>query len=218
MAITYPRIYPFSVASIAPPLVFTPSRVQNVARTRGGAVQTAERGRSLWSIDAKTTILAPAQFEEMQAWFDSLRGGLNTFIFYDPGRARPRAYPGVGWAGVTRHSGLPFTGSCTLQSASGYTVQLSDLPTSYVLSAGDMLCWLWGSTRTLHRAVETVTAVNGALTVQVEPDVPPGSPTLAQVALETAHAVFRLVDPFPAPPRVTYGGDQISFKAIQALY
>ena len=218
MAITYPRVFPFEVAAIAPPLIFTPDRVQNVTRSRGGSVNAAERARTLWRIEAKTTILEPGPYDDMQAWFDSLRGSLNTFIFFDPARVRPRAYPGVGWAGFSRHNGGAFDGTCTLLSASGYTVQLTGLPTSYVISTGDMICWNWGSVRTLHRAVETVTATNGVLTVQVEPDVPPGSPNLAVVRVETAHATFQLVEPFPVPSRVSYGGDQISFKALQALY
>lgn len=216
MTITYPRIFPFHIASIAPPLVFTPDRLQNVSRSRGGDVDTSEYGRSLWRIDARTAELDIDQFEEMQAWFDSLRGSLNKMVFRDPGRERPRAYPGTGWAGISRHSGGAFDGTCTLSASAAYSATLSNLPSTYKAMAGDMLCWGWGSTATLHRVMETVTAVNGVVSVTVEPDIPPGSAPGITVYLERAFAHFKLTEPV-VPSRAAYGGQQISFKAIQVL-
>ncbi|TDT94552.1 hypothetical protein DFO45_2302 [Azorhizobium sp. AG788] len=216
MSLTFPRSYPFAVLGLSS-LVFTPSRVQVTSRARGGLVQGAETGRTLWSVQGQTPELNEDEFEEMQAFFDSLRGVLNTFMLYDPARIRPRAYPGSGWAGVTRAMGGAFDGTAFLSLASAYSLSLTGLPLGYRIMAGDMLSWAWGSSRTLHRAVETVTASGGGVTVQVEPDIPPGSAVGATVKLEAADAVFKLTGELPQPRRRTVGGEPISFSAIQVL-
>lgn len=215
MTITYPRPLPTWFRAEAFGLNL--SRVQAVARTRGGAVQVAERGRTLWTAEITTPLLRPTRHEELQAWLASLRGGLNTFLLHHLHLCRPIAYPGTGWAGITRHGGGAFDGTATVTAASGYSVTVGDLPTNYVASPGDMISWAWGSTRTLHRVVEGGTASAGVLTVQVEPDVPAGGTYPATVKLERADAVFRLSAPVFAR-RSGGGGEPIQFQAIQALY
>ncbi len=216
MTLTYPRPYPFAVMGVSE-LVFTLSRVQVGTRSRGGDVQGAETARTLWSIDAQTPALNESEFEELQGFFDSLRGVLNTFTVYDPARRRPRAYPGTGWAGVSRYTGGAFDGTCTLANALAYQVGLTNLPGTYTIKTGDMISWPWRSTRTLHRAMETVTTTNGSLTVQVEPDIPPGTVGNPIVKLEAAEAVFRLQGDIPRPKRRGVGGEPISFQALQVL-
>lgn len=217
MAITYPRSLPanFKVKAFSLTIV----RQQVIAQTRGGAVQAAERGRSLWQAEGEMSLLSPANFDEIQAFFDSLRGSLNTFRLHNFGRKRPIAYPGTGWAGFTRHGGGAFDGTCTVVSASGYTASLSGLPTSFLLSAGDMISWPFGSTRTLHRIVEGGIASAGALSVQVEPDVPAGGSYSNTAMLENAQGIFRLLPNEPSGAQYLPGfGDGMTFKAIQALY
>lgn len=217
MALTYPRAYPFYISGVGK-LKFGISRIQNQPRTRGGVVQGAEKARSLWMVQAETPILNADQFEEMQAFFDSLRGVLNPFTMYDPKRRRPRSYPGVGWAGISRHTGGAFDGTATLAGASGYQVLLSGLPTNFNLLPGDLISWPWRSTRALHRAVEAATSINGQMAVQVEPDVIPGTVGTPSVKLEDADAVFKLVLGQDLMERGPVVGEPYAFSAIQALY
>lgn len=214
--LTYPRALPMSHGY--GDLMFSLSRVQVGARTNAGQTEAAERGRSLWQMDMSVPALGPHAYEEMQAFFDSMRGMLNNFTAYDFFRRRPRAYPGVGWAGITRNSGAAFDGTCTLSSASGYQVTLANLPSAYKIMPGDMISWPWRATRTLHRVVETVTAVGGSLTVQVEPDVPPGTIGNPVVKLEAADAVFKLTtaNPWQSARRQSRGAP-FSFQAVQVL-
>lgn len=217
MSLTFPRPYPFAVLGLSS-LVFTLSRVQVTSRSRGGQVQGAETGRTLWSVEAQTPELNEDEFEEMQAFFDTLRGVLNTFTMYDPARVRPRAYPGSGWAGMTRASGGAFDGTGSLVATAGYMMSFNGMPPGYVMRKGDMVSWPWGSSRTLHRAVEdTVANAAGMVTVQVEPDIPQGSVIGVPVKVEAADAVFRLTGDLPKPRRRTVGGEAISFSAIQVL-
>ncbi|MGU3495937.1 hypothetical protein ACLBXM_17995 [Xanthobacteraceae bacterium A53D] len=213
--LTYPRALPMGYGY--GDLMFTLNRIQVGARTAGG-YQAAERSRSLWQIDMTVPALGPDAYEEMQAFFDSMRGGLNNFTAYDFFRRRPRAYPGNGWAGITRHSGAAFNGTGTLAAANAYQVSLSNLPTAYKVMPGDMISWPWRNTRTLHRVMEPVTASAGALTVQVEPDIPPGTVGTPTVKLEAADAVFKLVSPNPwQSARRQTRGAPFTFQALQVL-
>lgn len=217
MAITYPRSLPsyFRLSGLS----FTIVRQQVVAQSRGGAVQAAERGRSLWKVSGQVTITTPDEFDGLLAWFDSLRGALGTFQFYNIGRQRPIAYPGSGWAGFTRFGAGAFDGTATVTAASGYSVTIGSLPGQHIISPGDMISWPWRSTRTLHRVVEGGTAVNGVVTVQVEPDVPMGGTLPATVQLERAAGIFRLINDEQREPRyASVYGEAFDFNAIQALY
>lgn len=218
MSLTFPLAFPITTVPLAPGFVFDYDRLQNITRSRGGAVQSEEKGRTLWSISAKTAILTVDQFDEINAFFGALRGALNTFTFYDPLKARPKTYPGTGWAGFTRASGGAFNGSGTLVSASGYMLTFNTMPAGYVVRKGDMFSWTWGATRALHRSVEDAVANSaGQVTVQVEPDILPGSLVGTPVWVENAAAVFRLQQPFPQPARSNFGSDGIEFKALQVL-
>lgn len=217
MAVSYPRQIPAYLG--VSELTMVIQRSQVVAQTRGGLVQAAERGRSLWRVSGTVSISRPEQFDGLLAWFDSLRGSLNTFQFYNIGRQRPIAYPGDGWAGFTRHGGGAFNGTATVTAASGYGVTIGALPSQYIVSEGDMISWPWRSTRTLHRVVEGGTAVNGVVSVQVEPDVPAGGTLPQTIQLERAVGIFRLInDDQRAPKYLPSYGDGFSFEAVQALF
>lgn len=217
MALTYPR--PLPAGFYLTDLSFRIDRGQVVSRTRGGLVQASERARPLWSVRGTTAIRMPEQFDALLAFYDSLRGSLNTFLMHNLGRERPIAYPGDGWAGFTRHGGGAFDGTATVTSAFAYSVTIGALPSQYIVSDGDMISWAWRSTRTLHRVVQGGTAVNGVVTVQVEPDVPAGGVLPRPVQLEKAQGVFRLLDDDKREPTYRPGyGDGFAFQAIQSLY
>lgn len=217
MPITYPR--PLPAGFYLTDLSFRIDRGQVISRTRGGLVQASDRARPLWSVRGTTAIRMPEQFDALLAFLDSLRGSVNAFYMHNIGRERPIAYPGEGWAGFTRHGGAGFDGTATVTVAAGYGVTIANLPSQYVVSEGDMISWPWRSSRTLHRVVQGGAAINGVVSVQVEPDVPAGGTLPQTVQLEKAQGVFRLLDDDKREPTYRPGfGDGFAFQAIQSLY
>lgn len=219
MALVYPLVWP-QPARIER-LVFEINRVQAASQTRGGVIQAAERGRSLWSFEATTAALPADAFEDFQAFVNALRGRLNPFQFYNVYRTFPRDYPN-GWSGIVKADGTNFTGSATLDAASGYSLSLSGLPSRYQVRAGDMFAWRWKtdpSSRTLHRAVEDVRGtIAGTVTVQVEPDIPAGQTAGRNVGMDSkAFGLFLLTDPMPQFQRGIVHGEPVTIRAIQYL-
>jgi hypothetical protein len=214
MALDFPAPLPVPhrVATVA----FTIDRVLAASRARGGAVQVAERGRSLWRCAFTTAPLKGVHFEAWRAWLDAQRGGLNTFLAFDTQRCRPQAYPGSSWS-LVRWDGSPFDGTGDVLTSTGYHVELANLPAGYVVTPGDYLSWPWGSTRTLHRVVQGGIATGaGQITVQVEPDVPTDAGLPETVKLERADAVFRVIET-PDLPRSGVLGEPFTLRAIQHL-
>jgi hypothetical protein len=144
--------------------------------TRGGPVQVAELGSPLWRARYETPPLDGLTGAAWDAWLDSLRAGAKTFKAVHPFLRYARAYPG-GYAGMSKHGGGSFTGTANLDAVGETldTVTLSGLPSTFVLSIGDLLSFVpGGSKQTLHRIVEGGTASSGVATVAVEPVLKPG--------------------------------------------
>lgn len=213
MALTFPRTYPSVLRAAATSLTF--DRVLAFSRTRGGVVRASERGRTLATLSITTPPMKRPAYAALQAWVDSLRGGLNQFYGYDLLRCRPAFYPGSGWAGFVRAAGGAFDGTITVTSAAGYIVNVSGLPNAFVISEGDYISWAWGSTRTLHRVVLGGTTSGGVGSLQLEPDVPPGGTYPATAKLEKADAVFMLASAsgFVAD----FMGQPVTIQAVQHL-
>ena len=213
MTITYPTSLPLQCF---PVVKFEIDFPVSQSRTRGGLVQARNSGRALWMAEFTTSFLRVDVYETFKAWLAAQEGGTRTFVAYDPFRKRPRAYPGVGWSGFTRHAGGAFDGTATVTAVTAYTVTISGLPSTYQFKAGDMISWVWGSTRTLHRVVADVAAVNGVATVEVRADVPSGVTYPVTCKLEAADAVFRLLE-VPDLTRELTLGQPITIKGVQYL-
>lgn len=183
MAITFPRTMP--TTRFAPSSLISLERQDAKAPTRGGLVQVAELGTPLWRAMYRTPALPEARGHEWVAWADSLRGGVRQFRAVHPFRRTAFAYPG-GYGGLTKHTGGSFTGDAVLQAVGVTldTVTLSGLPSTFVLSVGDLLSFSpSGSRQALHRVVEGAIASAGVATVTVEPTVKPGFTLSATVQL-----------------------------------
>lgn len=214
MPLTFPRTFPAILRAAASSISF--DRVQVSSRTRGGVVRVSERGRTLATLTITTPPMKRVDYAALQAWVDSLRGGLNTFYGYDMLRCRPGFYPGEGWTGVTRAAGGTFDGTITITSASGYIANVSGLPSGYVFLEGDYISWVWGSTRTLHRVVLGGTTSGGVGSIQVEPDIPAGGSYPITAKVEKADAVFRLTSPEPEFMS-EFQGQPVTIRGIQYL-
>lgn len=160
-------------------------RQVTMAPTRGGLVQVAEIAAPLWRARYETAALSETDGAIWEAWIDSLRAGARTFKAQHPFRRFAGAYP-AGYAGMNAHGGGAFSGSGVLQAVGGTldTVTLSGLPSSFVLSPGDMLSFIpSGSKQAFHRVVAGATASAGVATVSVEPVLRPGYTLSAAVLL-----------------------------------
>lgn len=183
MTITFPRDVP--VSRFKTGSRFWLERQATKAPTRGGLVQVAELGSPLWRVRYETPPLQGATGAAWEAWLDSLRAGAKTFKAVHPFLRYARAYP-LGYAGMTKHGGGSFDGTAVLQAVATAldTVTLSGLPSSFVLTAGDLLSFApAGTKQAMHRVVEGGAASAGVLTVAVEPTIKPGFTLSANVAL-----------------------------------
>jgi hypothetical protein len=183
MTLVFPRTLPGQ--RFRPGSTIALERQLVMAPTRGGLVQVADVGASLWKVRYTTVPVAEAKGLAWEAWLASMRGGARTFRAVHPFRRTAIAYPN-GYGAMTRHGGGSFDGSCTLQAVAVAldTVTLSGLPSTFQLSDGDLLSFVpSGSRQALHRVVEGGTASAGVLTVAVEPTIRPGFTLSATVAL-----------------------------------
>lgn len=183
MTITFPRDLPST--RFRPGSRLHLERQATMAPTRGGLVQVAELGAPLWRVRYETPPMGDLAGAAWEAWFDSLRAGARTFKAVHPFQRYARAYPN-GYNGLTKYGGGAFDGTAVLDAVAGTldTVTLSGLPATFVLTAGDLLSFVpTGTKQALHRVTEGATAVNGVLTVAVEPTIRPGYTLSAAVAL-----------------------------------
>lgn len=161
---------------------------QELSRTAGGVTIGKDLGSALWFADFTTRPLPNDEAVQFEAVLDSLDGVVNTFELADLRRLYPKAYP----TGTGANDGTLLS-----VNADNKRLALSGLVAGQVISVGDYLSFAYGSSRALHRAVETVTANGSGVTAQFEvrPHIRPGwvlTPTTS-VKLKNPRGVFTLV-------------------------
>jgi hypothetical protein len=218
MALTFPR--DLATLRFGPGSNLYLERQETMAPTRGGLVQVAEIGTALWRAKYQTVTLGEQAGMEWEGWVASMRAGARQFRMVHPSRRVARAYPG-GYTGMTRHDGTGFgAGICNITAIATTldTVTLSNLPTSFVVSVGDLFSFPpTGSLQALHRVTEGGTAVNGVIEVSVEPTIRPGTPT-PRVALLLAPWAKGHIDQRTVQVDWTYMRKcQVAFEAWQSL-
>lgn len=218
MAITFPREFPnIDIASSDFRLA------EQVAQDlmRSGEIAVTELGESLWFWgNVQTQPLDYAQRAEVSAWARSLRSGMRKFYGFDPDRQLPVAYDwrrGGEQLPATRFDGSPFNGTATLLSTTASTVELSNLPAGYKITADDPLSWSWNGVLAYHRALESAVADEaGLVEFEVTPHVRPGTIGTPVVSLVKPKCVMRLV-----PNSFMLQVDDVltpaTFSAVQAL-
>lgn len=143
--------------------------------TRGGRVQVANVGPSLWKMEFASHVLDHIEAQEYLAWLQSLRGGARLFKAWHPMCAYPYWYRN-GWGDLVHAGGsTPFSGSGELNSIGTQRDQITvtNLPNGFKLACGDMLSMpLGASGRTLHRVMVPVTANGlGVAVIRIEPSI-----------------------------------------------
>lgn len=224
MPVTFPRgMPPFNLRSGT----ITLERMVVGNPLRGGQVERVEVGEPRWTVSYTSVPLTRAQTRAAEAWWESLAGGMRTFLAVPPGGAFPAAYP-KGFAGLTRAGGGAFDGTSRL-NAFGATNDLLtfgttgfSLPAGFVLAAGDYIGLSYQSRVSLHRIIEAQTASGaGQITqIQVTPLVrstlfPAGNLVTVTVANPTFEAVVT-PDSWDCETQIDFS--TASFSAIQRGY
>lgn len=155
---------------------------QSISETAGGTILKASIGEALWqgSLTAAPTndFSSAAALEALISVAD--RAG-STFLIHD----RRKPYPAADPDGSILGAASPVIASL---ASNNREISLSDLPAGYVLTAGDLIGWEYGSSPTryaVHRLVEGVTAnANGETAdFEVTPFIAAGVSTGAAVKL-----------------------------------
>lgn len=173
---SFPRDMPLRWDGFPPfeTATFQPLYAQAAAPTRGSMIQVVNLAPDLWTMQFQSHVLALDEAMQYQAWLQSLRGGARLFKAWHPLCEFPQAYQD-GWEDLLVGAS-PFTGAGTLADIGVQrdTLDISELPVDFALTAGDMLSIPLGATsRTLHRVmVDAVADGAGDVTVYVEPTIP----------------------------------------------
>jgi hypothetical protein len=196
-------------------VTFRLSHPQEHTRLGDGTVISASLGASLWTGTIRLAQANHPRHAQMEALLALMDQPGASFLCHDPRYFGPANDPTgsiLGSRTVTIHS----------IASTMRELRLTGLPSGYVLSAGDMLGFQYGSTPVryaLHRIVVGGTASSGGLTplLEVVPNLRPGAVAGLTVSLIRPACKARLL------PEPAYGAGRqalsrgASFDFIQTL-
>lgn len=149
--------------------------MQDTSYSGGGDVYTVDLAPSPWVGDGQVGILRPQQAAELQALFETLDGGLNSFYMGHILYRFPFSDP-FGEV-LNSHSN---TIKINTLDANNKELTLKDAPPGFTFTAGSFFHFDYGSNpvhRAFHRLVNTVTANGSGVTpaIEVRPHIRPGA-------------------------------------------
>ena len=216
MALTYPLTFAqFLGALRVEEVTFRLSHPQEHTRLADGTVISASLGASLWTGSIRLAQANHPRHAEMEALIGLMDQPGATFLCHDPRQIGPASDPTgsiLGSAAPTIHS----------VAANLRELRITGLPSGYLLAAGDMLGFQYGSNPVryaLHRIVVGGTASSGGLAplMEVVPNLRPGVVAGLTVSLIRPACKARL------SPDPSYGAGRqalsrgASFDFIQTL-
>ena len=216
MALTYPLTFAQFLGTLrVEEVTFRLSHPQEHTRLADGTVISASLGASLWTGSIRLAQANHPRHTEMEALIGLMDQPGATFLCHDPRQIGPASDP----TGSTLGSAVPTIHSV---AANLRELRITGLPSGYVLSAGDMLAFQYGSNpvrHALHRIVVGGTASSGGLTplMEVVPNLRPGAVAGLSVSLIRPACKARLL------PDPSYGAGRqalsrgASFDFIQTL-
>lgn len=196
-------------------VTFRLSHPQEYTRLGDGTVISASLGASLWTGTIRLAQANHPKHAQMEALIALMDQPGATFLCHDPRQIGPGNDPTgaiLGSRTIMIHS----------VASNMREVRITGLPVGYVLAAGDMLAFQYGSNpvrHALHRIVVGGTASSGGLTpmLEVVPNLRPGAAAGLTVSLVRPACKARLL------PDPTYGAGRqalsrgASFDFIQTL-
>lgn len=217
MPVTWPRALPGYLKALSCDMRL--EEVTTTGMTRGGGVISTELAPAWWRLEIETQPLTRAQKADLQAWWNTLRGGLKTFLAYDHFSQWPSAYASeAAVLALPRAASLgAFNGTFEITAfTSVYEMRTVNpaalrLPANFTLTAGDYIGLVQSGRYSLHRIVETVTsnasgnmAGGAGPALFVEPAV--------NTTLFTAGAVANIIRPL-----AEFVPDRERFQAVQTV-
>jgi len=154
------------------------------SRTHGGLLNVVEYGEPHWQLSLTTAPLCYSDGQMVDAWFQSLRGGLIPVLAKAPHYCTPRALIHNRGAEVT--SGL----IVNISSVTRSRFQLGGIASGLALSAGDFVTIKQGERYHLGRVTKGF-AVGGASVIEIEPPLPASFTAGADVYFDKAQLVMR---------------------------
>lgn len=169
---------------------FMPVFGQEVSGLANGALIAKELRPTYWRARLACDRLTHDQAMAIMAIIGSLQGSINTLYVWNP----LKQYP------VTDPDGSILGSSNVQINALGPVandLSLKGLPAGFVLSRGDMLSFVWGTTHVaLHQVVDETVTANGSgvtPTFKVAPYILSGAAVDAVVTLKRSYMESRLV-------------------------
>lgn len=216
--------YPLSLADFYDKLrIAVPGRNWELARfdqmsgLGNGQPLSAELASPLWRLPVQLVAMDNDEADQILAMLEMLNHPGRAFYFSNP----KREYPAYDPTGSILGSSTPAIH--TLES-NNRQMRVSDLPSGYRLTQGDMLAFDYGplgeKRRALHRITETVTASSGGLTplFEVFPHVRSGA-LVGDLIMLSNPAVLASVVPgsFASGTADTVNTQGITFEVMQRL-
>lgn len=166
-----------------------PEQVE-ISQTAQGEVMSADVGPMLWTGEVTLGKMTHAETAQVQVMLDLLRPAGRAFYAFDSRRRYPASSPnGAALSG--------FSPTLVAAPVGSRELQLDNLPSNFVLTRGDYLCFDYGGgRRALHQVVpETVQADSVGLTPLFEVTPMPRSGVVlgATVRLTNATCKCRIV-------------------------
>lgn len=188
----------------------------SLSRNTGGKVIAAvEYADPHLRASFETPRLTIPERHPWEAWKDSLRGGLNSFLAYDVSRAEPLAYPG----GIPEILDASWNGQGIASSLSAHVITASlqaAAPSDLTMTAGDHIGLIQSGRYWIGTVAETATASSSSIAVAVNPAVPLNIFSAATVVFWRPRAEFILISSSWSNP-VDMGFAPISFEAVQKI-
>ncbi|MBO6507404.1 MAG: hypothetical protein JJ979_02775 [Roseibium sp.] len=213
MAIIYPRALSSSLKIQAED--FRVERSENVNRRRGGKTQVSERADPRWFVDWETYKMDMDEFQDLEAWLLSLRGGLKSFLAYRHERPYPKDYR-FGFNGLSKHFGGAFTGTCVVDAIAQTGLTVSGLPSTFSVRAGDMIGLIQSGKYGLHVVLEDAIASAGAVSLLVEPFIKTNIFSTAATANFAQPLCEMILTSYSGPRSIEL--ETVSITAVQKIY
>lgn len=130
----------------------------------GGVTQVREQGEPRWMAQYRTAPLTEIERRTWRGFWDRLKGGLVTFLGYDPAQSVPAAYADTGI--------MPggYNGITSISNISANQLTIGGLPAGFVLSNGDLIELAQGDNHAVHR-ITVANPPGTTIIVAVEPAV-----------------------------------------------
>lgn len=213
MPLSFPRSLPdtYNVTSC----LMVPRFGVVTPRTRGGELLGVEIADPFWELRLTFAPSFSWDMAGLYTWFNSMEGGLYSFLCHDHSRPVPVNYRLAGLP-ATAAGGGAFDGSCAVDAVAAYSLTLSALPASFVFKAGDKVGLVEGGRYGLHEITTDATADgSGVVTVDVVPPVNTSqfsTSATAQVNRPVAEFVPKSIDGEPSVNAVP-----VTISGIQKL-